>query len=214
MVDVAPSPGLDGPALGPNRDPQGHLRSPVSKLKASLWVPGGVDSTAECLKFEKIQNVCSFLNFCQWQKSVWTVDALSLSLLRLPRGEIGPELWNQNSKRCSAAADTFGKIGNKILFHFSFLLPYWLQISRNIPFWRRFNFINPSQSIWDTSQLLCECIDTGLNRTLSFLQFKVWQMFKGCDTQFQSVTNAGELVYLEVYEPNSIHRGSQLWPVA
>ena len=133
MVDVAPSPGLDSPALGPNRDPQGHLRSPVSKLKASLWVPGGVDSTAECLKFEKIQNVCSFLNFCQWQKSVWTVDALSLSLLQLPRGEIGPELWNQNSKRCSAAADTFGKIGNKILFHFSFLLPYWLQISRNIP---------------------------------------------------------------------------------
>ena len=133
MVDVAPSPGLDSPALGPNRDPQGHLRSPVSKLKASLWVPGGVDSTAECLKFEKIQNVCSFLNFCQWQKSVWTVDALSLSLLQLPRGEIGPELWNQNSKRCSAAADTFGKIGNKILFQFSFLLPYWLQISRNIP---------------------------------------------------------------------------------
>ena len=73
MVDVAPSPGLDSPALGPNRDPQGHLRSPVSKLKASLWVPGGVDSTAECLKFEKIQNVCSFLN-CWVQPDKKCVD--------------------------------------------------------------------------------------------------------------------------------------------
>ena len=53
MVDVAAPPGLDGATLGPNRDPQGHLRSPVAQLKASLWVPCRIDSAAESLKYKK-----------------------------------------------------------------------------------------------------------------------------------------------------------------
>ena len=52
MVDVAAPPGLDGATLGPDRDPQGHLRSPVAQLKASLWVPCRIDPAAECLKYQ------------------------------------------------------------------------------------------------------------------------------------------------------------------
>ena len=52
MVDVAAPPGLDGATLGPNWDPQGHLRSPVAQLKAGLRVPCRVDSAAEGLKYQ------------------------------------------------------------------------------------------------------------------------------------------------------------------
>ena len=51
VVDVAPPPRLDGAALGPDRDPQGHLRGPVPQLKAGLWVPRRVYSAAEGLKY-------------------------------------------------------------------------------------------------------------------------------------------------------------------
>ena len=50
MVDVAPPAGLDGAALRPNWNPQGHLRSTVPKFEAGLRVPCRVYSTAERLK--------------------------------------------------------------------------------------------------------------------------------------------------------------------
>ena len=51
MVDIATPPRLDGAALRPNRDPQGHLRGPVPQLEAGLRVTRRVYSTAEGLKY-------------------------------------------------------------------------------------------------------------------------------------------------------------------